>query len=117
MSTFRNNRRYGTRDPEEMRRLIKLMRERDKELDHRLKKSDMDSKDLGPIKKVFGKWCYALEAAGLAEPSPETVKRRSARKKKWDRKHAEARQRRKNRYKLEKEPEQPEEPETDDPSE
>ena len=99
VSTFRNNKRYGTRDPEEMRRLIKIMRDRDKELDHRLKKSDMNSKDLGPIKKCFGKWCYALEAAGLAVPSEETVERRNARKKKWDRKHAEARKRRKERYK------------------
>ena len=99
MSTFRNNQRYGTRDPQEMRRLIRMLRDREKELGHRPNKQEVDSKELGAIKKVFGKWCYALEASGLEVPSEETVKRRREKAKRWDRKHAEARRRRKERYK------------------
>lgn len=102
MSTFRNNPRFGTRDPEEMERLIKLMRDKAEELGRRPKKTDMNSKDLGPIKKCFGKWCYALEASGLQKPSPETIERRKNKMKKWDRKHAAAKERRSAKYKTSK---------------
>ena len=115
MSTFRNNPRFGNRDPEEMERLIKLMREKAEELGRRPKKSDMDSKDLGPIKKCFGKWCYALEASGLQQPSPETVERRRNKMKKWDRKHAAARERRKAIYKRALKSEDPDAEHSDTP--
>ena len=84
-----NNRpRFGDRDPDEMARLIKLLKDMEQELGRKPKKSDINNKDLGAIRKCFGKWCYALEAAGLQIPSPETIERRLHRKTKIGRKRA-----------------------------
>lgn len=98
MGEFKKNNRFGTRNPEEMKRLIKLLQDKNKELGKRPKKCDVDSKELGAIKKTFGKWCYALEASGLAVPSPATVERRANKAKKWDRKHAAAKSRRRKKF-------------------
>ena len=39
------------------------------------------------IKKLFGKWCYALEESGLSKPSERTLERRRRRKEKWNKIH------------------------------
>lgn len=83
-----NRTRFGDRDPDEMSRLIKLLKDMGNEFNRRPKKSDLSDKNLGAIKKCFGKWCYALEAAGLHEPSPETIERRLNRKTRAGRKRA-----------------------------
>ena len=61
---------------------------------------DMTSKEIGAIRKVFGKWCYALEVSGLQVPSEATLARRAVKAKKWDRKYAAAKERRKRRNKV-----------------
>ena len=98
--TFNKNKRYGTRDPREMAILIKLLKDRAEELGRRPRKQDMTGKELGMIKKCFGKWCYALEASGLQVPSEATLERRSAKARKWSRKHRAAKERRKLRNKV-----------------
>ena len=80
--------RFGDRNPNEMNRLIKLLNDMEQRLGRKPKKSDVNNKDLGAIRKCFGKWCYALEAAGLHEPSPETIERRLNRKTRAGRKRA-----------------------------
>ena len=97
---FEKNKRFGTRDPEECRRLIKLMRDRAEILGRKPKKEDMTGKEIGAIKRCFGKWCYALEASGLQVPSKKTLERREAKTRKWDRKHKAAKERRKLRNKV-----------------
>ena len=97
---FEKNKRYGTRDTAECRRLIALLNDRAKELGRKPKKQDMTGKEVGAIKKCFGKWCYALEASGLQVPSEKTIERRKAKTKKWDRKHKAAKERRKLRNKV-----------------
>ena len=97
---FDKNKRFGTRDPEECERLIKLLNDRAKELGRKPKKEDMTGKEVGAIKKCFGKWCYALEASGLQIPSEKTLERREAKTRKWDRKHKAAKERRKLRNKV-----------------
>ena len=83
-----NRPRFGDRDPKEMARLVKLLLDMEKQLGRTPKKSDLSGKDLGAIRKCFGKWCYALEVSGLQEPSPETIERRLNRKTKVGRKRA-----------------------------
>ena len=39
------------------------------------------------FRKEFGKWCYALEEAGIRIPSQKTLDRREHRKRRWRRKH------------------------------
>lgn len=97
---FKKNKRYGIRDPEEAKRLIQLMKDRAEQLGRKPKKEDMTSKEIGAIRKVFGKWCYALEASGLQVPSEATLARRAIKAEKWDRKHAAAKARRKRRNKV-----------------
>ena len=97
---FDQNKRFGTRDPEECKRLIKLLNDRTKELGRRPKKEDMTAKEVGAIRKCFGKWCYALEASGLQVPSKATLERRQAKKDKWSRKHKAMKDRRKLRNKV-----------------
>ena len=99
---FKKNKRYGTRDKEEMKAVIKLLNDRAAALGRRPKKLDMTGKELGMIKKCFGKWCYALEAAGLSVPSDETIARREAKAAKWKRKHKAAQERRKLRNRVPK---------------
>lgn len=96
-----NNRpRFGERDPDEMARLIKLLKDMEQELGRKPKKSDIDNKDLGAIRKCFGKWCYALEASGLQIPSPETIERRLKRKSKAGRKKAAKKERIRQKFML-----------------
>ena len=102
---FDKNKRYGTRDPEECKRLIKLLRDRAEELGRKPKKQDMTGKEVGAIKKVFGKWCYALEASGIQVPSEETLERRQAKKDKWSRRHRASKERRRIRNKVPESPE------------
>ncbi|MBR3201941.1 MAG: hypothetical protein IKG17_11510 [Mogibacterium sp.] len=97
---FDKNKRYGTRDPEECRRLIRLLRDREKELGRKPKKQDMTGKEVGAIKKCFGKWCYALEASGIQVPSEATLERRQAKKDKWARRHRASKERRKLRNRV-----------------
>jgi hypothetical protein len=83
-----NRPRFGNREPGEIIRLTQLLKELEKDLGRRPKKSDLSNKDLGAIRKCFGKWCYALEVAGLQVPSPETIERRLHSKTKIGRKRA-----------------------------
>ena len=71
-----NRPRFGDRDPDELILLSKLLKEMEQKLGRRPKKSDLSNKDLGAIRKCFGKWCYALEASGLQVPSEETIEKR-----------------------------------------
>ena len=98
--SFNKNKRFGTRDPQEMKILIKLLKDRAAELGRKPNKEDMTGKELGMIKKCFGKWCYALEASGLRVPSEVTIARRQAKADKWSRKHRAAKERRKLRNKI-----------------
>ena len=43
------------------------------------------------FRKEFGKWCYALEAAGIRVPSQQTLERRRRKRKRHRRKHIESR--------------------------
>lgn len=67
--------------------LSKLINERAVELGRKPKRADMDPKDLDQIKRVFGKWCYALEESGQQTPSEKTLERRKHKREKWERKH------------------------------
>lgn len=91
--------RFGTREPEEMERLIKLLKDRAEELGHKPRKTDVSSRELGDIKSCFGKWCYALEAAGFTTPSKTTLARRHNKMEKWERKHEAAKKRNRARRK------------------
>ncbi len=95
-----NRTRFGDRDPKEMVRLVKLLLDMEKKLGRRPKKSDPTEKDLGAIRKCFGKWCYALEASGLQIPSPETIERRLKRKSKAGRKKAAKKERIRQKFML-----------------
>ena len=56
--------------------LIAILLAEQRRLGRQPKKSDMPE-ELKPIyRKVFGKWCYALEAAGIVIPSQRTLDRR-----------------------------------------
>ena len=70
-----------------MERLIKLLKDRAEELGHKPRKTDVSSRELGDIKSCFGKWVYALEAAGLQTPSQGTIERRNTQMSRWKRKH------------------------------
>ena len=95
-----NRPRFGDRDPNEMVRLVRLLLDMEKTLGRVPKKSDLSGKDLGAIRKCFGKWCYALEASGLQEPSPETIERRLNRKTKAGRKRAAKKERIRQKFLL-----------------
>ena len=88
--------RFGKRDPEETKRLIELLQRKAEELGRRPRKTDLESEDLGNIRSNFGKWCYALEEAGLTTPSKATVERRRNKIEKWERKHEEERKKRRS---------------------
>ncbi len=95
-----NRPRFGDRDPDEMIRLSKQLKEMEQKLGRRPKKSDLSNKDLGAIRKCFGKWCYALEASGLQVPSEETVEKRMKKINKWGKKHAAKRERRRSKFQI-----------------
>ena len=90
-----NRPRFGDRDPDEMIRLSRLLKEMEQKLGRRPKKSDLSNKDLGAIRKCFGKWCYALEATGLWQPSERTLEKRRRKAENLRQKHLASRERRK----------------------
>ncbi len=47
-------------------------------------RKDMPEGTIGAYKSEFGKWAYALEAAGLRKPSAATLEKRRNRKKRME---------------------------------
>ena len=66
--------------PYSKQELIEVLVDRSKELGRCPTKKDMPE-DIKPyFKMAFKKWCYALEAAGLRNPSKKTLERRNRHK-------------------------------------
>ena len=60
--------------------LIGILISKQKKLGRKPKKSDMSDVLKVQYRKAFGKWCYALEAAGLSVPSERVLARRQRQK-------------------------------------
>lgn len=60
--------------------LISYLMRKQEELGRRPKKSDMPDDIKQYYRILFGKWCYALEEAGLSVPSEQTLERRRRQK-------------------------------------
>lgn len=60
--------------------LIGLILKRQEELGRPPCRKDMPEGTLAAYKSEFGKWVYALEAAGVRKPSATTIQRRRNRK-------------------------------------
>ena len=67
--------------------LIVILQNKREELDKVPTKKDMTAEMIGAIHREFGKWIYALEAAGLRTPSETTLLRRKHSKAKWKKLH------------------------------
>jgi|GEM_PF-1552833 len=70
----------AARFPYTKEQLIAALQARAKELGKCPVKKDMPEEMKPYFKLTFGKWCYALEAAGLRIPSRTTLERRNRRK-------------------------------------
>ena len=90
MAKTENRKRYGNGTPEETKELVKELQKKAEVLGRKPKKEDLEPEELTRIRNCFGKWCYALEAAGFQKPSEETLERRKNKTDKWNRKHAAA---------------------------
>lgn len=60
--------------------LIDSLKELYKSLGRIPAKKDVPEDIRGQYKEVFGKWCYALEEAGIRKPSQRTLERRKRHK-------------------------------------
>lgn len=60
--------------------LIDILLSSQEKLGRKPKKSDMSDILKGQYRRAFGKWCYALEAAGLSVPSETVLARRERQK-------------------------------------
>ena len=67
--------------------LIVLLQEKREELGRVPTKKEMPAEIIGAIHREFGKWLYALEAAGLRTPSETALLRRKRSKAKWKKLH------------------------------
>ena len=67
--------------------LIVLLQEKRKALGRVPTKKEMPAEIIGAIHREFGKWIYALEAAGLRTPSETALLRRKRSKAKWKKLH------------------------------
>ena len=67
--------------------LIVLLKEKREELGRVPTKKEMPTEIIGAIHREFGKWIYALEAAGLRTPSETALLRRKHSKAKWRKLH------------------------------
>lgn len=67
--------------------LVVLLQEKADELGRVPTKKEMPTEIIGAIHGEFGKWIYALEAAGLRTPSETTLLRRKHSKAKWKKLH------------------------------
>ena len=67
--------------------LIVILQNKCEELDKVPTKKDMTPEVIGAIHREFGKWIYALEAAGLRTPSETSLLRRKHSKAKWKKLH------------------------------
>ena len=67
--------------------LIVLLKEKREELGRVPTKKEMPTEIIGAIHREFGKWIYALEAAGLRTPSETALQRRRRSKAKWRKLH------------------------------
>ncbi len=56
--------------------LIRMLIVKQEKLGRRPKKADLPDYLKVEYRKAFGKWCYALEAAGLSVPSERVLARR-----------------------------------------
>ena len=56
--------------------LIKILLTKREKLGRKPKKADIPECLIVEYRKAFGKWCYALEAAGLSVPSEQVLARR-----------------------------------------
>lgn len=62
-------------------------------------KKDVAGEIIGGCHSVFGKWVYALEAAGVKKPTERTLARRAHHKAKWKKMHKELSRRRSDKIK------------------
>ena len=67
--------------------LVVLLQEKADELGRVPTKKEMPTEIIGAIHREFGKWIYALEAAGLRTPSETALLRRKHSKAKWKKLH------------------------------
>ena len=67
--------------------LVVLLQEKADELGRVPTKKEMPAEIIGAIHREFGKWIYALEAAGLRTPSETALLRRKHSKAKWKKLH------------------------------
>lgn len=67
--------------------LIVILQNKREELDKVPTKKNMTPEVIGAIHREFGKWIYALEAAGLRTPSETALLRRKHSKAKWKKLH------------------------------
>ena len=74
-------------EEEQREQLCAMLRARAETLGRMPNRKDMKPEELSELRRCFGKWVYALEAAGLRIPSQQSLDRRKAKRKKWDRKH------------------------------
>ena len=79
---------------EELIRILKDLREK---LGRDPAKKDVPEEIRGQYKSRFGKWCYALEAAGIRRPSEATLERRRKHRQKTREKYREIDRRRKQK--------------------
>ena len=63
-----------------------LLKKRD-ELGRKPTKKDIPERMRPYYRVYFGKWCYALEIAGIVIPSQHTLERRAKKKAKYNEKH------------------------------
>lgn len=67
--------------------LLDYLHKLHKELGRKPAKKDIPEQMRPYYRVYFGKWCYALEVAGIVIPSEHTLERRAKKKGKYDRLH------------------------------
>lgn len=67
--------------------LVALLQKKAEELGRVPTKKEMPAEVIGAVHREFGKWLYALEAAGLRTPSETALQRRKHSKAKWRKLH------------------------------
>ena len=75
------------REPYTKEVLIAILRDLDEKLGHTPTRKDVPFAVFNDCRIRFGKWCYALEAAGVKIPSETTLTRRAHNKARWKREH------------------------------
>jgi len=96
--TFMSSKHKYTREE-----LIQIIQDLNDTLGHVPTKKDVAGEIIGGCHSVFGKWVYALEAAGVKTPTEKTLTRRAHHKAKWKKRHKEMSRRRSAKLKEKRE--------------